>query len=191
MIAPRFRLVESNDAEAVIEELWQQMTARENGETPPNSRELILAVRNIGQFRALRRDEDDYGMSGFGSSKAATPASMLGDLIRKGPVVGIHVLIWADTFSNAMRWLSTSLLREFDNRIAFRLNQTDSASLIDTPAAAGLSQGRAILYRDQTGTADRFRPFNWPTDEWLQSTTAGAEAAMEHPDFDINTLKIE
>jgi S-DNA-T family DNA segregation ATPase FtsK/SpoIIIE len=191
LIAPGFRLVELPDAEVVIEELWQQMTARENGETPPNSRELILAVRNIGQFRALRRDEDDYGMSGFGSSKAATPASMLGDLIRKGPVVGIHVLIWADTFSNAMRWLSTSLLREFDNRIAFRLNQTDSASLIDTPAAAGLSQGRAILYRDQTGTADRFRPFNWPTDEWLQSIAAGAVSPEEHPDFDINTLKIE
>lgn len=70
-----------------------------------------------------------------------------------------------------MRWLSNSLLREFDNRVAFRLNQTDSASLIDTPVAASLSQGRAILYRDQTGTADRFRPFDWPTQAWLQSVT--------------------
>jgi hypothetical protein len=83
------------------------------------------------------------------------------------------VLIWADTFSNALRWLSTSLLREFDSRVAFRLNQTDSASLIDTPAAAALPPGRAILYRDQTGSAERFRPFGWPTGDWLRGLSTG------------------
>ena len=150
-----------------------------------------MAIRNIGQFRSLRRDDDDYGMSGFGSPKEATPATMFGDLIRKGPLVGIHVIIWSDTFGNAMRWLSASLLREFDNRIAFRLNQTDSASLIDTPAAAALSQGRAILSRDQTGTADRFRPFNWPSNEWLQSITTTINEPGDQPDFDIDEMTIE
>ena len=130
-------------------------------------------------------------MAGFGAAKEATPATMLGDLIRKGPLVGIHVIIWSDTFSNAMRWLSTSLLREFDNRIAFRLNQTDSASLIDTPAAAALSPGRAILYRDQTGTADRFRPFNWPSSEWLNSLSGEPDSPEDQPEFDIDEMTIE
>ena len=190
-IAPRFRLAENKDADAVVADLWQQMTARESGGAPPDSPELILAIRNIGQFRSLRRDEDDYGMSGFGAAKAGTPATMLGDLIRKGPLVGIHVIIWSDTFSNAMRWLSTSLLREFDNRIAFRLNQTDSASLIDTPVAAALSPGRAILYRDQTGSADRFRPFNWPSGGWLQSISGAHEAREDQLEFDIDEMTIE
>lgn len=190
-IAPRFRLADVKETDTVVAELWQQMTARESGDAPPDSPELILAIRNIGQFRSLRRDEDDYGMSGFGAAKEATPATMLGDLIRKGPLVGIHVVIWADTFSNAMRWLSTSLLREFDNRIAFRLNQTDSASLIDTPVAASLSQGRAILYRDQTGSADRFRPFNWPTNEWLQSISGSVDSPDDELAFDIDELTIE
>lgn len=189
-VAPRLTLAEAKDADQVVAEFWQQMTAREGGEAFPDSPELILAIRNIGQFRTLRRDEDDYGMSGFGSPKEMTPASMLADLIRKGPLVGIHVIIWADTFSNAMRWLSTSLLREFDNRIAFRLNQTDSASLIDTPVAAGLSQGRAILYRDQTGTADRFRPFSWPSREWLQRFSLPDDSTPA-TEFDINELTIE
>jgi nicotinate-nucleotide--dimethylbenzimidazole phosphoribosyltransferase len=114
-------------------------------------------------------------MGRFGATKSATPASQLGDLIRKGPLVGIHVIVWSDTFSNAMRWLSNSLLREFDSRIAFRLNQTDSSSLIDTPAAASLSPGRAILYRDQTGAADRFRPFSWPSQQWLANVPASPE----------------
>jgi len=189
--APRFRLAEAKEADAVLAEFWKQLTARENGEAPPDSPELILAIRNIGQFRSLRRDEDDFGMSGFGAAKEATPATMLSDLIRKGPLVGIHVMIWADTFNNAMRWLSTSLMREFDNRIAFRLNQTDSASLIDTPAAATLSQGRAILYRDQTGTADRFRPFNWPENEWLQSVSGANEVRDDLLGFDIDEMTIE
>ena len=167
-VAPRLSLRPPNDADAVVAELWQMMTDREAGQTPPDSSEILLVIRNIGQFRSLRRDEDDFGMGGFGAPKVATPSSQLGDLIRKGPLVGIHVIVWSDTFSNAMRWLSNSLLREFDNRIAFRLNQTDSSSLIDTPAAASLTQGRAILYRDQTGSADRFRPFSWPAPSWLK-----------------------
>jgi len=189
-IAPRLRLADTTEADQIVSEMWQQMTSRENGEAPPDSPELILAIRNIGQFRSLRRDEDDYGMAGFGAAKEATPATQLGDLIRKGPLVGIHVIIWSDTFSNAMRWLSTSLLREFDNRIAFRLNQTDSASLIDTPVAAALSQGRAILYRDQTGTADRFRPFSWPSNEWLQSFAVQADSNSIQ-EFDIDQMTIE
>ncbi len=164
-----FQLCKAPEADRVISELFQEMTARETGEIPHDAPEILLAIRNLGQFRSLRREEDDYGMAGFGTPKALTAASMLGELIRKGPLVGIHLMIWADTFSNATRWLSNSLLREFDTRIAFRLNQTDSASLIDTPAAASLSPGRAILYRDQTGSADRFRPFSWPSEEWLGS----------------------
>ncbi|MGV2339332.1 MAG UNVERIFIED_CONTAM: hypothetical protein LVR18_36750 [Planctomycetaceae bacterium] len=98
---------------------------------------LLLLIRNIGQFRTLRREEDDFGLGSFGAAKNVTPASRLGDLIRRGPQFGIHVVIWSDTFSNVIRWLSTGLLKKFDYRVAFRLNQTDSASLLDTPAAAG------------------------------------------------------
>lgn len=166
-IAPRLSLPDASDADTVVADLWNEMTERESGGVAKDAPDLVLVVRNIGQFRTLRRDEDDFGMSGFGAAKAVSPASQFGDLIRKGPLVGIHVIVWADTFGNAMRWLSNSLLREFDSRIAFRLNQTDSSSLIDNPSAAMLSPGRAILYRDQTGASDRFRPFSWPTDEWL------------------------
>ena len=192
-IASRLSLLPPGETDSVVAELWARMNQRESGDAAPDSPEIMLAIRNIGQFRSLRRDEDDYGMAGFGAPKEATPASQLGDLIRKGPLVGIHVVIWSDTFSNAMRWLSNSLLREFDNRVAFRLNQTDSASLIDTPAAASLSQGRAILYRDQTGSADRFRPFSWPSTEWLNSVSAPAanQSGSDMDGLDIDQLLIE
>ena len=178
-IAPRFSLRKAAEADATVAELSAELATREAAGDGSNSPTIILAVRNIGQFRSLRRDEDDFGMGGFGATKSATPASQLGDLIRKGPLVGIHVIVWSDTFSNAMRWLSNSLLREFDSRIAFRLNQTDSSSLIDTPAAASLSPGRAILYRDQTGAADRFRPFSWPSQQWLSNVPVWLRHGIE------------
>jgi hypothetical protein len=176
-------------ADQLILTLAEEMAARESGAATDSS-EVLLVLRNIGQFRQLRREDDDFGLGGFGAPKPVTASGQLGELIRRGPLVGIHVVIWADTFSNAMRGLSTSLLREFDNRIAFRLNQTDSASLIDTPAAAALTPGRAILYRDQTGSADRFRPFQWPGADWLRIVPAAATDS-DAAAFNIDELTIE
>lgn len=180
------------DCDAVVQQFFNEVVAREEDATLAAGTEQMLVVRNIGQFRSLRKDEDDFGLGGFGEPKAQTVSSMFSDVLKRGPLVGIHVVVWSDTFSNAVRWLSNALLREFETRIAFRMNQTDSANLVDTPVAAALSQGRAILYRDQTGTIEKFRPFSWPSEEWLRSLAAGASAS-DLPDspFDINSLNIE
>ncbi|MEZ6130158.1 MAG: FtsK/SpoIIIE domain-containing protein [Planctomycetaceae bacterium] len=164
-----FQLTATDECDAMVEETFHEMVAREEDPGRSSGPERILVIRNIGQFRSLRKDEDDFGLGGFGEPKAATVASMFGDVLKRGPLVGIHVIVWADTFNNAIRWLSNSLMREFETRIAFRMNQTDSASLVDNPVAASLDQGRAIIYRDQTGTTEKFRPFAWPSAEWLQT----------------------
>ncbi|MEY3174435.1 MAG: translocase FtsK [Planctomycetota bacterium] len=156
----------------------------EMGAVDDDGHPVLLLIRNIGQFRSLRREEDDFGLGSFGAAKTVTAASRLGDLIRRGPQFGIHVVIWSDTFSNVIRWLSTSLLKEFDYRVAFRLNQTDSASLLDTPAAAALTSGRAILYQDQTGESERFRPWVWPlavADTEVKPQPPAGAAATEAP----------
>lgn len=174
----------------VIEEMTVELKRREELTDHTNIAEILLIVRDIGQFRELRRDHDDFSLNSFGETKVESPASMFGDLIRRGPLVGIHVVVWADSFNDAMRWLSNSLLREFEDRIALRMNQADSASLVDSPIAASLGPGRALLYRDQTGAVEKFRPFAWPSAEWLsqivrwQDKKAGTE-------LDIESLRIE
>ena len=105
--------------------------------------------------------------------------------------MGLHVVIWSDSYSNAVRWLSTGLLREFENRVAFRMNATDSASLIDTPAASAMTPGRAILYRDQTGSTEKFRPFAWPSDVWLDEFQSAVQPTDAGFDTDIDSLTIE
>lgn len=184
------------EADSVIDELHETLIVRESAAGADDSPELLLSIRNIGQFRSLRRDDDELSFGGFGEQKKATTATKLVEIIKRGSAVGIHVLIWSDSYSNATRWLGNSLLREFENRIAFRMNQSDSASLLDTPVAAGLNQGRAILYRDQTGQAEKFRPFAWPSETWLTGVLPGARVAQaaQSPasdELDINSLMIE
>lgn len=184
------RLHEANGCSAIIESLHAELIAREGSAQLARSAECLLVVRNIGQFRDLRKEEDDFGLGGFGEPKAATTASMFADLLKRGPLVGIHAVVWADTYNNAIRWLSNSLLREFESRVAFRMNQSDSSSLVDNPVAASLDQGRALIYRDQTGTTEKFRPFAWPSTTWLESLRASTSPAPETTTPQVTDVQI-
>jgi len=187
---PRCDVQSAESANEVITKLMEELQRREELPDHATSAEQFLVIRDIGQFRELRREEDEFSLGSFGEPKQETLATKFGELIRRGPLLGIHVVVWADTFSNATRWLSTSLLREFENRIALRMNQSDSSSLVDSPVAAGLGSGRALLYRDETGTVEKFRPFSWPTAEWLDQV-ARWQSDEPDPGLDIESLRIE
>lgn len=178
-----------NQADELITRLHADLESRESGSGEFPSR--LLIIRNIGQFRSLRKEEDEFSFGSYGEEKPVTAASRLGDLIKRGPLVGLHTVIWSDSYSNAVRWLTTSLLREFENRIAFRMNATDSASLVDSPVAAAMTPGRAILYRDQTGAIEKFRPFSWPSPVWLDSISHDRTGSDRIGDQDIDSLIIE
>ncbi len=179
-----------SDCDTLVDEFHTEVLQREENSERSAGAEIFLVVRNVGQFRSLRKDDDDFGMGGFGEPKPLTIANKFSEILKRGPVVGVHVIVWSDTFSNAVRWLSNSLLREFEHRIAFRMNQTDSASLVDTPVASTLGPGRAIVYRDQTGATEKFRPFAWPSTTWLKSIF-GPDDSESEPELDINSFTIE
>lgn len=176
------------EADSLIGELAEELAVRENDSVSPHRRRVLLCIRNLGLFGSLRRREDDFGFGGFGTEKEPETSDHFADLVRRGPQVGIHVIIWADSFSNVTRWLSGAMLKEFDTRVAFRLNQTDSASLIDTAAAAHNGPGRAIIYRDQTGEATRFRPWQMPDADRV-AAVGGSSASPEAGSVDqVNEL---
>ena len=187
---PGCRLAAADATAGVIDDFLAELERREQMADHAVRPERLLIIRDIGQFRELRRDDDEFGLGSFGDAAKATTATKLGDLIRRGPLVGLHVVIWADTYSNVTRWLSATLLREFENRVALRMNQTDSASLVDSPAAAGLGSGRALLYRDETGSVEKFRPFAWPGADWIREIAA-RRSGNSGPDPDIESIRIE
>ena len=179
-IAPR-------DAAAAVTDLAAERQRREqdrDADHPP----LYVFVYNVSKFRDLRKGEDDYSFGGFGSQaaeeKPVEPGKLFADLIANGPDVGIHVVAWCDSAANLDRWFSRQTMKEFESRIAFQMNSADSSNLIDGPAASRLGVNRALLYREETGTLQKFRPYGAPSTDWLKRMKEGesAHAAAQRPD---------
>jgi ABC-type multidrug transport system fused ATPase/permease subunit len=165
------RLVSPAEATAAMQELAALVSARQAQPEQQHPAILVL-VEHLARFRDLRKGDDDFslGLSGFGTSgeKPKSAGQLLAEVLAKGPETGVHVVIWADTYSNLDRWISRQSLREIEQRIAFQMNPNDSSSYIDTPAAGRLGPHRALLYREESGTLTKFRPYGIPSTDWLQ-----------------------
>jgi S-DNA-T family DNA segregation ATPase FtsK/SpoIIIE len=53
-------------------------------------------------------------------------------------------------------------------RVLLQMSPTDSSTLMDTPLAARLGPHRALLYTEDQGRLEKFRPYGLPTLEWLR-----------------------
>jgi hypothetical protein len=60
-------------------------------------------------------------------------------------------------------------MAEFEMRILFQMSANDSARMIDSPAAQDLGLYRALLYNEQAGTVETFRPYAMPPVEWTEA----------------------
>lgn len=132
---------------------------------------IVVFVYHLAKFRDLRKAEDDFGFGGFGGStepKPAAPGKTFTDLIASGPEWGIHFVVWVDSYTNVERWLGRQVMREFELRIAFQLNAADSSNFIDSPAASRLGTHRALLYREESGTIEKFRPYGMIDSGWMK-----------------------
>jgi hypothetical protein len=125
-----------------------------------------LFVYGLQFFRDLRKEEDDFGFSGRGEEKPS-PAKQFGTILREGPALGVHTLVWCDSLNNLQRSLERQLMREFEMRVLFQMSAADSANLIDTPLASKLGVHRALFHNEEQGVPEKFRPYGLPTEEWL------------------------
>ena len=124
-------------------------------------------IHDLARFRELRRGDDDFSFSRSDDSQPASPASQFTRILREGPALGIHVLMWCDSYNNVNRTFDRQGLREVELRVLFQMNATDSSNLIDSPAAAQLGVHRALLYNEGEGRLEKFRPYGPPPDDWL------------------------
>jgi energy-coupling factor transporter ATP-binding protein EcfA2 len=158
--------VENADVATVIDQLATEVTRRID-ERDASGESQFLVVYNLARFRQLRKSEDDYGMSGFGEEESKDPGKQFAHIIKEGPNVGIHVLMWCDTFNNVTRWLDRTTLRDVAWRVLFQMSATDSSNLMDSAAASQLGMHRAIVYSDERGEFEKFRPYGVPSDEFF------------------------
>ena len=70
-----------------------------------------------------------------------------------------------------MRTFERGVLKEFELRVLFQISAADSSQLVDSPAASKLGPQRALFIHEETGTLEKFRPYSFPTNEWLEKVS--------------------
>ena len=65
------------------------------------------------------------------------------------------------------------------------MSANDSSTLIDSPAASQLGPNRALFSSEEQGRLEKFRPYGFPSDEWLAMvrTKLAARKALVAPDI--------
>lgn len=143
--------------------LIEEVNRRQKGETSDRSPRFML-IHGLHRFRDLRKEEDFGFRRG---EKQASPGEMFASLMRDGPPVGVHFLMWADTLTNLNRTIDRQGMRECSLRVLFQMSANDSSSLIDTPIASRLGRNRALYVTEESSHTEKFRPYGLPTDEFL------------------------
>ncbi len=152
------------EAPEMLGELFAEL-ARRQQEGQDSLPPIYLLIYNLARFRDLRK-EDDFSF-GREDDKPATPGKMFSTILRDGPACGIHTIAWCDSYATVNRLLDRQGLRDFDLRVLFQMNATDSSSLMDSPDAARLGVHRAIFYDGGHGQMEKFRPYGLPSAAWL------------------------
>ncbi|MEM1165425.1 MAG: FtsK/SpoIIIE domain-containing protein [Planctomycetota bacterium] len=163
----------TDEAGQLVGEAHAELEARKAGGAAEHS--VYLCIYGLQRCRTLRMSDDFGGGFSFGGDTddgppAADPSKQLQEVLDEGPELGIHVIAWCDTAGSLERTLGRSGLNHFDARVLFQMSQGDSITLMDSPSASNLGiNNRALLYREQAGLEEVFRPFALPSAKWVRS----------------------
>ena len=159
------RVVGWRDAARVVAEVGEEVARRQQPDSDDGP-EVFLWIHDLGRFRDLRRKENDFG---FGSpGEPLIPADHLALILKEGSALGVHLITWADTLVNLNRIFDNQAIREFESRVLFQVSATDSAHLLDSPAASKLGPNRALFASEEQNRLEKFRPYGLPSAEWLE-----------------------
>ena len=161
------KIVSPRGTREVIAEIAEELTRREESgreDAPP----IYLVVFDIARFRDLRKTEDDFGFSRSDESAPPNPGRQFRAILHDGPAVGIHALIWAESYNSVLRSLDRQGLDDVEMRVLFRMNAADSSGLVDSAAASQLGVHRALFDDEGQGLLEKFRPYGPPSPDWLE-----------------------
>jgi hypothetical protein len=161
------RLVRRGELSNALADLGGEIDRRQKTQEATEA-PIFLFFFGLQRYRELRKAEDDFGFSRRGEEPTVSPSKQFATIVREGPGVGIHTLIWCDTLNNVQRALERQGLRDFEMRVLFQMSASDSSNLIDSPAAGKLGLYRALFYSEEKGQPEKFRPYGLPDDAWLE-----------------------
>jgi len=164
------KFIEPTRLKAELTQLWENLHARQDDPqqalTP-----LLFMLNDIARLRDLRKSDDDFGFGGFGSSTPAPPSAtkMLGEILRDGPAVGIHTILWTDGSVSLQHTTERTALNEFGTLIVFQTTAGESTHFLDNVSASRLDRTQALLVRPAEGESVKIRPYGKVEPElWLE-----------------------
>jgi len=125
---------------------------------------IYLVIAGIQRARDLR-NADIY-------EDSESTAGQLSTILRDGPDLGIHTIIYCDTYNNLERSLNRQDISELGMRVAMRMSANDSNNCIDSPAASKLDQYLAFFFdEERSGVLEKFRPYDLPSINWFNQAS--------------------
>ena len=140
----------------IAEEVERRLSASEH-----SLDSVFLVIYNLARFRDLKKGDD------FSFDEGTSAGKQLATILRDGPAVGIHALLWSDSYSTLQRWLDRQAIKDLEMRVLMQMGAADSSNLMDSPAASRLTPHTAIFFSEAQGEAEKFRPYAAPTARWL------------------------
>jgi tetratricopeptide (TPR) repeat protein len=125
---------------------------------------MLLALYGLHRARDFDPDAIDFDAS-------EGLADSLTQILRDGPEVGVHVIVWSESVTGTGRRLAPSAMREFSWRVAGRMSSDDAQSLIDSSEAATLREHQVLVTNDDLGIFRRCTAFGLPSKEWIEALT--------------------
>jgi DNA segregation ATPase FtsK/SpoIIIE, S-DNA-T family len=164
------RIVGAAGALDVLQDLTKDLEARLADAGAASQPRRFFMVAGLHRWAELGA-EGEWG-------KPTEATSLLTRLAEHGPEVGIHVVVWADSYATAERALRRTGIGQFTLRAALRLpSPAESDALLGVPAAASLADDRA-LFRDVDWPhehVEKFKPYS------TSSLYAFARTAFRRP----------
>ncbi|HSW29029.1 MAG TPA: FtsK/SpoIIIE domain-containing protein [Longimicrobiales bacterium] len=150
---------------ATLDSVGQELERRLKSDTPTAESIFILFV-GLHRMHDLREDD---GIGWCGEDTRPDVRRTFAKILREGPELGIHSLVWADSQSSAARVFDRQMLGDFGRRIVGSMSEQDSLALIDEPLAGHLAKPHRLIRfdEDRPGDLETFRPYAASEPNWL------------------------
>ncbi len=149
---PAVRVARHRSAATMIDEVAARVVERRDGgrfDEPP----CLFVVSRLERAHELEAGPD-------------SPREALLTVLRDGPEVGVHTLLWCETLEQLEARLGEGASRHFGLRAATVLAQADSLALLDSAYGASLRPHHALLADEDRSRLVKFRPYLMPPAGW-------------------------
>ncbi|OJU80549.1 MAG: hypothetical protein BGO11_07435 [Solirubrobacterales bacterium 70-9] len=148
----------------------QKRVAEDDTAAPP----LLLVLYGMHRARDFDPDSVDF------DSEVDLP-ELLARILRDGPEVGVHAFLWFDSVAGIARRLPAGAVREASWRIAGRMSEDDSISLVGSEAATSLRDQQLVVANEDRGILQRCTAISQPGEEWTRELLAQASQDRKEP----------